>query len=80
MLYHRQDKWQSCQTPPNCYLEHYPSLKTLESSYDEYEMETSYSAVTHEISCPEDEDTPSMYPHDHHGQVDCTNMAYVLTS
>ena len=57
-----------------------PQPQTLESSHDEYEMETSYSPVTHEISCPEDEDTPSMYPHDHHGQVDCTNMAYVLTS
>ena len=38
-------------------------------------METSYPTVTHEISRPVDEDTPSMYPHDHRGLVDCTNMA-----
>ena len=30
MFYHCLNKWESRQRPPNCYLEHYPNLKTLE--------------------------------------------------
>ena len=46
-----------------------------ESFDDEYEMDTPYTPVIHETSCPVDEDTPSMDLQDYPGLEDCTNIA-----